>query len=213
MSDVQDLFPEIRRVVKGCPEPTMQDALVRAARGFCSESWILRRVQSFTAVAGQQVYPVQAPPNEEAIALKHAQVQSLAPGAAWRPLRFVYPTLVNPNVGARMPGGICFIPYSGIALLPAPDNAYPVQVELVTQPVIGTAQIPDELVVRYDRALGYGALAWILRMQGDPWFNPQAAEEYGQLFEQAVVKARGEAAFDFTPGQRQWIRGGFAWGR
>ena len=102
---------------------------------------------------------------------------------------------------------------SGVALVPVPDNAYPVQLELVTQPVAGTMQLPDELAVRYDRALGYGALEWILRMQGDPWFNPQAADEYALLFNQEIVKARGEAAFDFTPNQRQWIGAGFAWGR
>ena len=211
MSDVQDLFAEIRRAVKGCPEPTLQDAVIRAARAFCSETWILRRVQAFTAVAGQQVYAVQAPDNEEVIALKHAQIQELAPGAAVHPLRFVYPTLVNPNVGMRRPSGICFVPYTGIALVPVPDDAYPVQVELVTQPVVGTAQVPDELAVRYDRALGYGALEWVLRMQGDPWYNPQAADEYGMLFNQEVVKARGEATFDFTPGQRGWVGRGFAW--
>lgn len=213
MSDVQDFFPEIRRAVKGCPEPTLQDALIRAARMFCSETWVLRRVQSLTTVAGQQRYPVRAPDNEEAIALKHAQVQELAPGTGVHPLRFVYPSLVNPDVGARRPTGICFVPYMGIALLPVPDDAYVVQVELVTQPVVGTAQLPDELAVRYDRALGYGALEWILRMQGDPWYSPQAADEYAMLFSQEIVKARGEAAFDFTPGQRGWVGRGFAWGR
>ncbi len=191
----------------------MQDALVRAARSFCSETWLLRRPQSFTTQAGQQQYPVQAPANEEAIALKHAQIQDLAPGNSIYPLRFVYPTTVNPNLGPARPRAICFVPYASLALVPVPDNAYPVLVELITQPVTGTQAIADELAVRYDRALGYGALEWILRMQGDPWYNPQAADEYRLLFNQEIVKARGEAAFDFTPNQRQWLAGGFAWRR
>lgn len=41
--DVEDLFPEIIRSVKGCDEPTMQDALIRAARIFCRRTWYVRR--------------------------------------------------------------------------------------------------------------------------------------------------------------------------
>jgi hypothetical protein len=210
MADVQALFGEIRRAVKGCPEPTMQDALARAARTFCAETWVLRRSQALTTVAGQQQYALQPPANEEVLAVKHAQIQNLAPGQAVVPLRFVYPTLVNPNAGPQRPWGICFVPYQQVALVPVPDNAYPVLLELVTQPAAGTAQVPDELAQRYDRALGHGALEWILRMQGDPWYNPAAADEYRVLFNQEIVQARGTAAFDFTPGQRKLVSGGFA---
>jgi hypothetical protein len=208
--DLQDLHGEIRRACRGCPDPTLDDALLRAARAFCAETWLLRRPYAFTAVAGQQQYPLQAPPNEEVIAVKHAQLGGLAPGEAVLPLRFVYPTLVNPNAGPRRPYGICFVPYDGVALVPPPDAAYPVQLELITQPAAGTRAIADELGRRHDRALGYGALDWLLRMPADPWFNPQAAEEYRLLFGQAIVRARGEAAFDFSPNQARWIGRGFA---
>lgn len=51
MADVYDLFSEIRRSIKGCDEPTMQDALIRAARIFCRKTWYVRREVSFyTAV-------------------------------------------------------------------------------------------------------------------------------------------------------------------
>jgi hypothetical protein len=210
MADLQDLYPEIRRSIKQCPEPTMDDALLRAARTFCAETWVLRRPFSFTCVAGQQQYQVQAPPNEETIAIKHAQITDLAPDSPISPLRFVYPAMVNPNAGQQRPFGICFVPYAAVALVPKPDNAYPVEVELVTQPTVGTQCIADELGRRFDRAIGYGALEWILRMPGDPWYNPPGADEYLRLFNQEVVRARGEAAFDFTPNQRRWIGAGFA---
>lgn len=188
----------------------MDDALLRAARSFCAETWVLRRPYAFTAVAGRQQYLIQAPPDEEVIAVKHAQLTDLAPGNSIRPLRFVYPTTVNPNIGSQRPYGICFVPYSAVALMPTPDAAYPVEVELVTQPIAGTRWIADELGRRFDRALGYGALEWILRMAGDAWYNPPAADEYLRLFNQEIVRARGEAAFDFTPNQRRWIGAGFA---
>lgn len=208
--DLQDLHREIRRACRGCPDPTLDDALLRAARAFCAETWILRRPLALTTVAGQQQYLLRAPPDEEVIAIKHAQLADAAPGGALRPLRFVYPALVDPNVGPRRPYGICFVAYDRAALVPTPDDAYAVELELVTQPVAGTRHLPDELGRGYDRALGYGALEWLLRMPADPWYNPQAAEEYRLLFGQEIVRARGEAAFDFTPNQRRWVRAGFA---
>ena len=213
MSEVQAFFGEIRRAVKGCPEPTMQDAVVRAARAFCGETWVLRRAASFVCVAGTAAYTVQAPANEEVVAVKRAQVAEVAPGSGVHPLRFVYPATVNPNAGMRRPYGICFVPYTQVALSPPPDAAYPVTVELVTQPVAGAAVIADELAVQYDRALGYGALEWLLRMAGEPWFSPPQAERYLQLFNQEIVKARGAAMFDFTPNQRSCLRAGFVGGR
>jgi hypothetical protein len=208
--DIEDLYPEIRRQARGCPEQTMQDALLRAAQQFCTETWFLRRQYAFTSAAGQQQYTLQPPANEECIAVKHAQITGLAPGNSITPLRFVYPTLVNPNVGQQRPYAICFIPYETVALVPPPDNAYPVLLELVTQPASGTTVIADELGVQYRRALGYGALEWLQRMPGDPWFNPQLAVQNLQLFNAEIARARGAAAFDFTPNQRSLLRAGFA---
>jgi hypothetical protein len=85
-----------------------------------------------------------------------------------------------------------------------------VELELVAQPASATRWIADELCRKWDHALGYGALEWLLRMPGDPWYNPPAADEYLRLFGQEIVRARGEAAFDFTPNQRRWIGGRFA---
>lgn len=189
----------------------MAYAMLRAARTFCRETWLLRRSQTFNTVQGQQQYLVDPPPNEECIALKHAQITSLAPNQNVSPLRFVYPTMINPNVGQERPYGICFVPYQNIALVPPPDNVYSVEVELITQPVAGTAYIPDELGTMWDQALGYGALEFIFRTsRNDPWYDPQMSAEQLRLFNGEIVKCRGAAAFDFTPNQRRLIGGGFA---
>lgn len=189
----------------------MAYALLRAARTFCRETWLLRRSQTFNTEQGKQQYLVVPPPNEECIALKHAQITSLPPSQNISPLRFVYPTAVNPNIGQQRPYGICFVPYQNIALVPPPDNTYSVTVELITQPVIGTQYIPDELGTMWDQALGYGALEFIFRTsQSDPWYNPQMAGDQLRLFNGEIVRCRGAAAFDFTPNQRNLIGRNFA---
>lgn len=209
--DIEDLYGDIRRQVRGCPEDTMRDALVRAARTFCRETWYIRRQQIFNTVAGVQQYPIIAPPNEVCIAIKHAQIQDIQPGNSIYPLRFIYQTAINPNIGQQRPYAIAFVPYTLAALSPVPDNAYPITLELITEPVNGTMYIPDELGVEWDQALGYGALEWIHRTSpNDPWYNPQMAAYNSKLFNDEIVKARGKIAFDATPNSRRWMGGNFA---
>lgn len=207
--EISSLYGEIRRQVRNCPEPTMRDAILRAARDFCSDTWLLRRTFSFNTVVGIQRYDIQVPENEQAICIKHAQIAyTTAPVSAW-PLFIVYPTTMNPNIGNGMPQGICMVPYTQVALDRPADQVYAVTVETVTQPVPEGNTIPDEIGVRYDRAIGYGALSWLMLQNGNPWYNPPLADKYQVMFNQEIVKGRGEAAFDFSPGTRQWMNPGF----
>lgn len=210
--DVRDLFGELRRNVRGCPEPRFAYALNRAAREFCSETWILRRSFDFVCVVGQQQYEVMAPPNEEPLALKHAQITQVpvtSPPSTW-PLEIAYSEFFNPSRSPTIPRSIAYVPYSRVALEAMPDKAYPIKVELITQPQVNSPYIPDELGVRYDRALGYGALSWILAHAGNPWFDARAAAENARLFDREINKAKADAAFDFTPGSRPWVRRPFS---
>lgn len=207
--DAYSLLPEIRRNVKGCPDLTMIYALNRAARMFCSDSWICRRKQIDTLVVGQQQYPFNPPANEEVICIKHAMVQFPAPSNSVIGMQVIYGEFINPNWGPSCPRALCMIPYTNYYLDRKPDQAYILTIEYVTQPIMEGNYIPDELGVRYVQALGYGALEYLLMMPNCPWSNPQQAAFYGLRFNQEIAKARGEAAFDFSPGTRQWVRSPF----
>jgi hypothetical protein len=211
--DIEDLYPEIRRQVRGCPEDSMRDGLMRAARIFCRETWFLRRQQTFTSAQGISAYPVIPPPNEEVIAIKHAQIQDIAPGQSIYPLRFAYQTCVNPGIGRHRPYAITFTPYTAANLVPTPDGAYPVTLELITQPISDSMSIPNELGVAWQQAIGHGALEWLLRTsKDDAWYDPQMAAYNLKMFNDAIALARGQIAFDMTPNQRRWAGGAFAWG-
>lgn len=208
--EISKLYSEVRRQARNIPEPTMHDAILRAARTFCRDTCLLRRTFQFTTVAGQQQYPIVVPENEEAFGFRHACIAyTTQPTNTW-PLRPMYPTTFNPNIGEGCPVGICMVPYSLMALDRQPDQAYLVTVETWTQPVAEGYSVPDEIGVRYDQALGYGALEWLLMQRGNPWFDQQGSVYYRQLFNQEIVKGRAEAAFDFTPGSHEWMNPGFA---
>jgi hypothetical protein len=205
--DVRDLFGEIQREARGASDLRLEYALIRAAREFCNATRLLRRSYSFVCVPAQadpRRYDVAAPPNEEAFALKHGQITQ--PGGSVFPLGVVYSEYMNPNIGPGLPRGICFVPYTQVALNQPPDQAYPVTVELCTQPTLDSKSIPDELGVRYDRALGYGALAWLFRQKGNAWFDPAGGEYYRGLFNREINLGKGEAMFDFSPGARALVQ-------
>lgn len=210
--DVRDLYPMVRREVRGCPDPRIAYYLNAAGREFCQTTWLLRRSFDFTCVVGQQQYEVSAPPNEDHFALKHAQLTMVpitTPPSTW-PLQISYSEFFNPSRSPTTPRAISYVPYTRVALEVAPDQLYPVKVELVTQPQVNSPYVPDELGVRYDRALAYGALSRIFGQRGNPWFDPSAAQEHLRLFNREINLARGQAAFDFTPGPRQWVRRPFS---
>lgn len=204
--DIAALYDEIRHQVRGCPEPTLRTSLLRAARTLASESWLLRRTYSFSTVVGTQRYDITNPDNEETFAIRHASIAYPSPNNSAWPLRIVYPTTMNPNAGPAAPHGICLVPYTQVALDCPPDQIYDIVVEILTQPIANTNVIPDELGVRYRQGLGYGALEWLHMQRGNPWFDPSASAYNRTLFNQEIVKARGEAAFDFSPGPREWIQ-------
>lgn len=209
MADIEQFYGEIRRAVKACPEATLQDAIVRAARTFCQETWYVRRAISFNTVANQQQYVLIPPANEEVFNVKHGQITQV--NGSIIPLRFPYGTTVNPNIGPQMPWQCEYIPDGIVQLTPAADQVYPVTVEAITQPVQNSNQIPDILANKWDRALGYGALEWILRMAGDPWYDSAGSATYMTLFNQEINKAKRQAMYDFTPGPHAWMQRGFAY--
>lgn len=210
--DVRDLFGEIKREVRNATDYRMQYALSRACQIFCQKSWFLRRQFSFVCVglpSPQTYYPVTPPENESIIAIKHAQLTQVTPGNSVVSLRFVYPTLVNPNIGPEQPTGIAFIPYKQVALFPAPDQAYPVLLEIITQNVLNSPYIPDEIGVEWAQAMGYGALEWLYKQKGNPWYDPALSKENQMLFYQQINAAKIKAAYDFTPNNRSWVSPGF----
>lgn len=207
MATTSDFYTEIRRNCRGVTNPSMDAAILRAAREFCRETWFIRRTQVISTSAKLAQYDIVSPVNEETIALKHAQLTDADGKTA--PLRFGYQTYANPNLTDGRPSQLYFVPYTSLTLAPPPDGVYQLTIELITQPRHSGVYIPDELLTGWDQALGNGALAWLMLQAQNPWANAALAQQNKVMFDQAIVAGRRQAAFDFTPNQQVWVNPGF----
>ena len=205
---LDSFLPEIARLSKDVPEPTQTDALLRAARQFCFETWFVNRLLSITCEQYVSLYqlPVDAG-EEEIIFVQYASVTQL-PNGGTLPM---YPTpITNPNNRPQLPRNWAFVQPSAINLIPKPDKAYPVQVMVIIQPTATATTLPTELFKDYARTIGYGALAWIYAMPGEVWTNPAGADRMARAFAAGINNGKTQALRRSLPGitratPRRWI--------
>jgi len=205
MASVEDFYSEVRRSARGIPEPMLRDAIVRAARIFCRESWYVRRYVLITTVAGQSNYEITDTQNEDAINVLRGQVQDIATPpniGEIRPLLSVETARINPNlyINPSKPRWYGYAPVNTLILYPTPDNAYMVTVVVPVQPVKGGTYIPDELLQDYEDTIGQGALMWLYRMRTAEWFDPNEAARCEMEFNRGWTKAKTIALRDFKVG-------------
>jgi len=203
--NIEDLFPLVRRQAKGCPNVTLRDALRRAARELCFESWYVTRTLTIDAVEGTNAYALQpVAGSEEACAVKAAQFgeEPLLPvlaesvpdsGAAGSPTMFYL----------RLPATIVVLP------VPDEDAAGALRVRVAVQPKADALLIPDELG-NFDRALASGALAWLHAMPGEQWTDVGAAERLKREFFHAKSEARRKAQAGHLPRSQRVLPRRFA---
>lgn len=219
MANANQMFTEIRRQARGVPNPTKTEAIIRAARIFCQQTQIIRRDVQFNTQANVHQYPLTFAnvisglnPSEEVIGFRHWQITQPGPNntSSIVPGYVPYGTTINPNWAPNQPWSLSYI-FDGIAQLdPIPNQAYLVQIECITQPAKGSVWIPDELLRKFDQAIGYGALEWLHGMDGNPWYSEQKAAKNRILFNDEIARGRRLAMYDNTPGPRAWVRRPFA---
>ena len=185
--NIDELFPLVRPFVKGCPTPTLTNALRRAARKLCSDSWYALRTVELDVEAGVAAYTIILPGDEEPLGVKAAQFTDY-------PLNPVQPEAANP-VTTGDPVAFFFRPPRQVVLSPVPteDRADALRLRVPVQPAADAVTIPDAVGTLYDRALADGALAWLLAMPSEQWTSPGEANKREVLFATAVADARRKA--------------------
>jgi hypothetical protein len=197
---VDDFIPEISRGAKNCPYPTQVDALVRAARQFCNESWYVKRLLLITLTPNVSQYDLPlSSGDEEIIAISYASVTQINGGT----LPMWAGAITNPNRAPQLPRQWAYIVPSRIAVFPLPDKAYPVQVEVIVQPIQSADEIPTEVFKKYQRTIGYGALAWIYGMREETFYDPREAARCAKAFEAGINNGKTEALRASLPGNQR----------
>lgn len=185
-------YREIRQKAKGVPEPTMDYALNRAARMFCSRSWYVRRRVTLMLVAGQNYYTLAFSDDEEGIGCKYVEING-------RPLGVGNTSQFDPTRGPGRPCAFVFEPTASLIFDRQPDAAatYAAAALVAIQPKLDSLLIPDELEQNYMEGVAAGALSWILSMKDERWSDPAEGVRLANLFSAAINNAKGIAMKDF----------------
>lgn len=201
---VVDLLQDVAQVVRRCPNPTLVHAYVRAARQFCTESRWLRRELSLPTVAGTRQYelePETPDPLLEILGVRVVTAAATVPPLGTWPVNPGDPMGWNANVQDGRPRAYCYVPEAQIALFPAPDAVYTLTVTLECAPLKAATELPEDLLVKWDRAFADGATEYLLNLPGQPWSNPALArQKYGMAFRAAINNARGDVQRAYNTG-------------
>lgn len=199
MKPVSDFFSRITPLVLGCPEPTLQQAVVDASIAFCSDSLVLREhLDVFQTVAGLGEYDLDAPSQQDVarvlnVAVDGRAVQLVPTERASFPLA----TTGKPTAAFTRRIGSEFL----LHLHATPDAVYPVSVEVATKPKRGATQLEDDLYDLWIEAVVAGALARICAIPGQPYTDPVVSANNSVAFRAHTNRARIEGAYGRVRGQ------------
>jgi hypothetical protein len=189
MATLESLLPLCRRHAPGCPDFVLIEALRRAAREFCRDSWFARRSIEVQLVAGQGFYDIEPDDEaEEIIGADAAEYQGNPLGPADQ--KEVPQTTGKPRCWVFLPPAtVEFVPY------PAEDatDLDVVRVSVIVQPTAAATTVGDDIARLFDEALADGAVAIVCGDEQAAWSSPQLAAKHGQRFYTAKMNAKGKA--------------------
>ena len=188
MAYVKDLLTDIGQRIQNCPGIAMQNAYVRAARDFCAKSTWLRYVQAGSLVPNVEVYALGTDPNLEIIGIPNWQITIPTNNvtSGW----LVAGTAFNPNNGPGSPLNLAYVPEGQFAVNPIPVQAFNVLVSLILQPAVGTLQLPDVLIRKWDRTIQAGALAYLYSLKSEAWYDPNESGANEMTFRSGWTDAK-----------------------
>ncbi len=195
MAALSDFYKLVNTFIPGVPEPTVDYALIRAARRFSSLSWLSRRSINVTLVEDQASYTL-APAdstNEEIIGVHAVEYDD-------QPLDPTKPELVETTSGTPK---CWYIEQNYLLVLnPVPDANVAgdtVQVRIAVQPTLEATTIPNDIVREYHQAIGDGAIAWLQAMPKQPWSDPQMSMAMERKFIAQAMRAKETALRGYMP--------------
>lgn len=212
MALVAQLVKDIAQMIRPCPSEVIRGAFTRAARQLCTESRWYQAQYDLTLVAGTRAYEI-VPPMLSGQAASQLEVVDLAwegnwinaslTNDNWIRLGKMGPNYANPNLGLDLPLRVAYTPEGEAAFEPIPDQAYPVRLTVVYQPVDNATDIPDALLVKWREGIEAGALAYLYGITGEPFANPVLSAANGKTFRAAIANAKANVAMAFQSGSRR----------
>lgn len=199
---VNDQLTNIAQIVRRCPTVTLRRAFVAAYREFCQQTRYVTINASGATEAGTAQYGLGSDPYLEIVAVRAVQVTAPT-GEKW-PAAPSDPATWNPNQPQARPAQFAYVPHGQLAVFPTPDAAYTITYTAVVQPKSeNVTWVPSEALVQYSNAVEAGALAYLLRIPGQPWTDPNAAERYDRDFRVGIANAKAQVQRNHNMGSQR----------
>jgi hypothetical protein len=196
--NVIDVIQPVAQLVKNCPVNTLVRAYVDAARTLCGESRWLRATVTGSTIADQRIYLLGNDPSYEIIGITAITITESADKV--RTLTERASSRWDRTEANDLPEFYQYIPEAQFAVHPLANRVLPMQVGVVVQPKRGATALDDSLLTRWDRALENGALAYLLDMKTEAWYDPAKANKSLLFFNAAVFSANHVAENNFNAG-------------
>lgn len=190
------LYSRILPFVPGCPEPTVDQAVMDAATEFAERTQLIFTIEApISLVDGVSTYSVTPVSGISVSLIRHVycgarELDAVTPSGlqdqlpTWQASSSSEPTKYS-----------CFGEPGTITVYPTPQRVSTEKLRIVAswEPTFGATQIPDELVTGYARDIVEGAKARLMMIPERKWTNLQLAGIAEGKFEAAVAEGKIKA--------------------
>jgi len=190
-----DFHSDVALHVPACPNPLIDQALCRSAAEFFkrTKAWTVW-LEPITMAASLQSYELEPPEDTAIISIQKATLNGHAlPVAAFRLLG------KNPQSQSLRERALISTDRSTVSVLQAQGAKTKLEIQAVITVSQDAKGLPDLHASFYREPIVAGALHRLWRVPG-PFFNPQAAKDALQAFEQATAREQTQS-FQGAPGQ------------
>lgn len=180
-------YPLVLPQVPGCPDPTLDDHLLGAAREFCALSRAWRSDLAPIALqAGIADYPLVFDAGTQGHILVGASLNG-------QDIDLDVPDATSTSERRRGSGGarrVLAMDMTTITVMPTPAGAQSLVLTAILQPSETAEGLPDPIADRYRRIIASGALATLLTMNAAPWINVRLAGIKREEFERETARVK-----------------------
>lgn len=183
----ESFFADVLPDVPGCPEPTVERHLMRAAREFCAKTGCWRDdLPAITTREGRADYSIAYPDGADGVTLVGATLN----GQDIELEVVDATTAAERRRGNAGPTRVLTEDLRVATLMPTPAAGLPLVLTMRLQPAESAQGLPEHLAERYGLEIATGALASLLKINKAPWANPGLAVDKDGLFRQRIGQVR-----------------------
>ena len=189
-------LPDMAPWLPGCPVPTIEAALRRAAQDFFKQTRAWKVITDpVTVQAGAAEADVSTDDGQQML----VRIEAIESGGRY--LRRVTPDEIPAAISAGPLTSFCELAHDAILLLPSPSAQCELRYRLSVAPSMASQGIPGDLFDKYSRQIEAGAAAFLKLQAGQSWSDVAAGAALEASFKSMIFAANHDAAKGFGRGR------------